>query len=69
MAGPDMEAIEKGNLMITRQLPGQYMNPEDARDSLVIKKLNPTQLLPDPEHQRPRVLHGRRTCRRSVGRT
>lgn len=47
MAGPDMEAIEKGNLLIG---PGfkVYMNPMDARGSVVIKKLNPTQLFPAP---------------------
>jgi hypothetical protein len=45
MAGPDMEAIEKGNLMLG---PGfkVYMNPMEARESEVIKKLNPFQIFP-----------------------
>jgi hypothetical protein len=45
MAGPDMEAIEKAHLMITGNFK-VYMNPEDARGSIAIKKLNPTQLFP-----------------------
>lgn len=47
MAGPDMEAIEKGGLMITGNFK-VYMNPQDSRGSEVIKKLNPTQLFPTP---------------------
>jgi hypothetical protein len=45
MAGPDMEAIEEGNLILG---PGfkVYMNPMEARDSEVIKKLNPFQIFP-----------------------
>jgi hypothetical protein len=47
MAGPDMEAIEKGGLMINGNFK-VYMNPEDAAGSLVIQKVNPTQLFPVP---------------------
>jgi hypothetical protein len=45
MAGPDMEAIEKNHLTITGTLK-VYMSPQDAHGSLVIQKLNPTQLFP-----------------------
>ncbi|TMQ19245.1 MAG: hypothetical protein E6J90_18500 [Deltaproteobacteria bacterium] len=45
MAGPDMEAIEKNHLVITGNFK-VYMNPEDAHGSIVIQKLNPTQLFP-----------------------
>jgi hypothetical protein len=45
MAGPDMEAISKNNLMITGNFK-VYMNPEDAAGSPVIKKVNPTRLFP-----------------------
>ncbi|MFT3700696.1 MAG: hypothetical protein QM831_46555 [Kofleriaceae bacterium] len=48
MAGPDMEAIEKNNLMITGNFK-VYMNPEDAANSIVIKKVNPTRLFPTPD--------------------
>ena len=48
MAGPDMEAIEKGNLVISGDFK-VYMNPEDAAHSIVITKLNPTQLFPSPD--------------------
>ena len=48
MAGPDMEAIEKNNLMIVGNFK-VYMNPEDAANSLVIKKMNPTRLFPTPD--------------------
>jgi len=47
IAGPDMEAIEKAKLMITGDFQ-VYMNPTDARGSIVIKKLNPTQQFPAP---------------------
>ncbi|MEO8551954.1 MAG: hypothetical protein ABI678_18385, partial [Kofleriaceae bacterium] len=47
MAGPDMEAIEKNNLVITGNFK-VYMNPEDAAGSEVIKKVNPTRLFPTP---------------------
>jgi hypothetical protein len=46
-AGPDMEAIEMNNLVITGNFK-VYMNPEDASGSLMIQKLNPTQLFPTP---------------------
>jgi len=57
MAGPDMEAIDMGNLMITGTLPCktvggqptlQCMEPQNARDSYVIRLLNPTQVFPSP---------------------
>ncbi|MGE5184297.1 MAG: hypothetical protein ACM31C_19645, partial [Acidobacteriota bacterium] len=51
MAGPDMEAIEKGNLVISGNFK-VYMNPEDARGSIVVQKLNPTQLFPSVGAQR-----------------
>ncbi|HEY1811299.1 MAG TPA: hypothetical protein VGG74_03025 [Kofleriaceae bacterium] len=47
MAGPDMEAIEMNNLMITGNFK-VYMNPEDAANSILIQKVNPTQLFPVP---------------------
>ncbi|HET9989151.1 MAG TPA: hypothetical protein VFQ65_11535, partial [Kofleriaceae bacterium] len=47
MAGPDMEAIEKNNLMIVGNFK-VYMNPEDAAGSALIKKINPTRLFPTP---------------------
>ncbi len=47
MAGPDMEAIEMGNLMISGNFK-VYMNPQDSRGSEVIKMVNPTQLFPTP---------------------
>ena len=55
MAGPDMEAIDMGNLMITGTLPCkttadtptlQCMEPQNARGSYAIRLLNPTQLFP-----------------------
>ncbi len=45
IAGPDMEAIEKGGLMVSGNFK-VYANPEDSRGSLLIKKLNPTQQFP-----------------------
>jgi hypothetical protein len=48
MAGPDMEAIEKNNLMITGNFK-VYMNPEDAAGSELLKKVNPTRLFPTPD--------------------
>ncbi len=47
LAGPDMEAIEKNNLMVTGNFK-VYMNPQDSRNSELMKKLNPTQLFPAP---------------------
>ena len=46
-AGPDMEAVEKAGLLISGNYK-VYMNPEDARGSIAIQKLNPTQLFPTP---------------------
>ena len=45
MAGLDMEAIEMGDLMISGDYK-VYLNPEDARNSLAVKLLNPTQQFP-----------------------
>jgi hypothetical protein len=45
MAGPDMEAIEKGNLVISGNFK-VYMNPQDSRGSAVIRKLNPVVQFP-----------------------
>jgi hypothetical protein len=45
MAGPDMEQIEKGGLMVSGDFKA-YMNPQDARGSIAIKLLNPTQVFP-----------------------
>ena len=47
MLGPDMEAIEKGKLMISGDFK-VYLNPTDAAGSIAIKLLNPTQLFPAP---------------------
>jgi len=41
MAGPDMEAVEKGKLMIAGNFK-VYLNPMDAHGSIAIQKLNPT---------------------------
>jgi len=55
LAGPDMEAIERNNLVIGGTMPChdssgnpslQCMNPEDAHGSDVIRILNPTVLFP-----------------------
>ena len=48
LAGPDMEALEENGLMITGNFK-TYMNPQDARNSDLIKKLNPTKLFPTPD--------------------
>jgi hypothetical protein len=45
MAGPDMEAIEEGNLVISGNFK-VYMNPQDSRGSAVIQKLNPVTQFP-----------------------
>jgi hypothetical protein len=61
MAGPDMEAIEMGNLMVTGTLPCKTtagtptlacMEPQNSRDSYVIRLLNPTKLFPTPSTER-----------------
>jgi hypothetical protein len=51
MAGPDMEAIERGDLMISGDFK-QYLKPQDARGSIAIQKLNPTRLFPTPSSAR-----------------
>lgn len=51
IAGPDMEAIEEGNLVVSSEFK-VYMEPQDARGSLLIQKVNPTQLYPAPSSQR-----------------
>ena len=51
MAGLDMEAVEKGHLMISGNY-NAYLNPEDARGSIAIKLLNPKQLFPAPSATR-----------------
>jgi hypothetical protein len=48
MAGPDMEAISKNNLIITGNFK-IYMKPEDAAKSEVIQRVNPTRLFPTPD--------------------
>lgn len=61
MAGPDMEAIDMGNLMITGTLPCkttagtptlQCLEPQNAFNSPAIRLLNPTQLFPAPTSTR-----------------
>jgi hypothetical protein len=51
MAGPDMEAIEKGGLMISGNFK-IYMKPLDARGSIAIQMLNPRQIFPAPSETR-----------------
>jgi Hydrazine synthase alpha subunit middle domain len=48
MAGPDMEAVERGDLVITGTFK-KYLLPQDARGSEAITKLNPTKLFPTPD--------------------
>lgn len=48
MAGPDMEAVESGNLTITGHFL-VYLRPLDARGSIAIQLLNPTRLFPTPD--------------------
>ena len=45
VAGPDMEAIEMGGLVAAGNFK-VYMNPEDARNSELIKLMNPPQQFP-----------------------
>lgn len=45
MAGPDMEQLTKGGLMVSGNFK-VYMNPQDSRGSIAIQKLNPTKLFP-----------------------
>jgi hypothetical protein len=51
MAGPDMEAVERGDLMISGDFK-RYLLPQNARGSIAIQKLNPTQLFPTPSTTR-----------------
>jgi Hydrazine synthase alpha subunit middle domain len=51
MAGLDMEAVEKGKLMLGGNYQ-VYLNPTDAHGSLAITKLNPTVLFPTPSATR-----------------
>jgi hypothetical protein len=46
MAGPDMEALERGHLMVVGTLK-KYLKPLDARNSEAIMLLNPTQVFPE----------------------
>ncbi len=48
MAGPDMEALEKNGLMVVGNFK-TYMNPQDSRNSELIKRINPTKLFPQPD--------------------
>ena len=47
VAGPDMEAIDEGNLVLGGDFK-VYMEPQNARGSELIMKVNPTQLFPQP---------------------
>jgi hypothetical protein len=51
IAGPDMEAIEEGNLVVSGNFK-VYMKPQDARGSILIQKVNPTKLYPAPTTER-----------------
>jgi hypothetical protein len=69
MAGPDMEAIAKMNLVVGGTYPCkdssgnpslQCLNPEDARNSYAIKLINPTQVFPTVDtsiHAFPTATH------------
>jgi len=48
LAGPDMEALEENGLMVVGNFK-TYMNPQDARNSELIKLVNPTKLFPTPD--------------------
>ena len=48
IVGPDMEAIENGDLMLSGDFK-VYMNPEDARGSELIKVLNPVKQFPNQD--------------------
>jgi hypothetical protein len=52
VAGPDMEALEKGGFMVTAGTVKQYLLPEDARNSEMIKKLNPVKQFPTQTSER-----------------
>ena len=51
IAGPDMEAIEEGDLVVSGAFK-VYMEPQDARGSILIQKVNPTRLYPAPSNER-----------------
>lgn len=57
IAGPDMEAIEKGDMMISScSAPNctqvNYAMPEDSRNSRIIKSLNPKRQFPTQTNER-----------------
>lgn len=52
VAGPDMEALEEGRFMVTAGTVKQYLVPEDARNSEMIKRLNPTKQFPTQTGER-----------------
>lgn len=47
IAGPDMEAFAEANLVATGNYK-IYAKPQNARESPLIEKINPTQLFPEP---------------------
>lgn len=51
VAGPDMEAIEKGGLMVSGNFK-VYAQPENSRDSIIIKTLNPKKQFPTQTSER-----------------
>lgn len=51
MAGPDMEAIAKGNLMVSGNFK-VYLEAENARGSLAVKMLNPLRQFPTQTAER-----------------
>jgi hypothetical protein len=51
VAGPDMEAIEMGDLVVSPEFK-VYMRPQDARGSIIVQKVNPTRLYPAPSSER-----------------
>ncbi len=52
IAGPDMEAIDEANLVISGNQRYKYMEPQNARGSYIIEKLNPTVVFPRPTAER-----------------
>ncbi len=48
IAGPDMEAFEEANLVASGNFK-VYARPQNARESILIQKLNPTKLFPSPD--------------------
>jgi hydrazine synthase alpha subunit-like protein len=51
IAGPDMEAITEANLVTSPNFK-VYAEPQNARGSILIQKVNPTQLFPEPNTTR-----------------